>query len=117
MQEWLGRTQEGAKDTLWVPLDEAKEMFDNPINRIIAAVHGSLRRIGGKCDFMLIVGGFGESPYLFKRLQAEFQHVTRQAILSPDVPSQAVLKGSIDGSNSLMLPTLTCLCWNLGGWG
>ena len=70
-------------------------MFDKPIDVIIAAVKRVLKRVGGRCDYMLLVGGFGESEYLNKRVRAAFSSVVNRRIVQPDRASAAVVKGAI----------------------
>ena len=85
----------GAEDEIQVPAATMRCWFDSLIDPIIAAVHSSLSRAsdqGCPVDYMLIVGGFGGSPYFIKRIRAAFEaHVTR--IVCPGVPSESVLQG------------------------
>lgn len=68
-------------------------MFDRLQDMIIGATQKVLDRVNGTCDYMLIVGGFGESTYLVEKLREAFADSVVHRIVSPDVPSQAVLKG------------------------
>ena len=86
----------GSADQIVVPVAKMKEFFDYVIDKITIAVQKSLDRaaiFAKKCDYMLVVGGFGGSPYLIARLRSAFSKKVMKGIISPGVPSQAVLKG------------------------
>ena len=70
-------------------------MFDQLLAMIIGATQKVLDRAKGGCDYMLIVGGFAESTYLIQKLRQAFAGSVTHKIVSPDVPSQAVLKGKL----------------------
>ena len=74
-------------------MEDSCELFDQLLDMIIAAIQKVLDRVNGRCHYMLIVGGFGESTYLVERLRRAFAGNVTNRIVSPDVPSQAVLKG------------------------
>ena len=80
-------------DEVTISVEDSCELFDQLVDMIIEAGHAVLDRANGICDYMLIVGGFGESPYLVDRLRRAFHNSVTNRIVSPDVPSQAVLKG------------------------
>lgn len=80
-----------------VSVEEMQGWFDIVVNDIIRAVRESLNRTlanGKTVDYMLIVGGFGASPYLIAKLRRAFSAQV-QEVVCPGVPSQAVLKGAI----------------------
>lgn len=95
--ERLADQEEGSEDQIVVPLTIMKQFFDTLLDRIIIAIQGSLDRAsrgGEQCDYMLLVGGFGGSPYLIARLRKAFSHQGLKEVVCPGVPSQAVLKGT-----------------------
>ena len=94
MLDHLAASQDEIDDELWIPVEAAKAMFDKPINVIINAVKRVLGRVGGRCDYMLLVGGFGESEYLKRRVRAAFCGAVRHRVVSPDRPSAVVVKGT-----------------------
>ena len=61
--------------------------------------------MGKLVDYMLIVGGFGASPYLIAKLRDAFSHQVDE-VVCPGVPSQAVLKG---GGSLLHMPYAECM--------
>ena len=105
--ERLASQEEGNEDQIVVPLAVMKQFFDSLLDRIISAGQSCLDRVGKtghRCDYMLVVGGFGGSPYLIARLREAFSHQVRKEVVCPGVPSQAVLKGIC---SCLVLP---CAC-------
>ena len=70
-------------------------MFDNPVDKIVAATQQTLICIGGSCDYMLLVGGFSGSEYLIQKMRSAFSGSVRQRIVSPDYASAAVLQGKL----------------------
>ena len=94
--ERLEEEQDGVDDELIIPTQESCNLFDQLLDMIIGATQKVLDRVKGCCDYMLIVGGLGESTYLVERLRRAFADSVTHRIVSPDVPSQAVLKGKLD---------------------
>lgn len=83
------------EDQIVVSVELMKSWFDAVVDDIIRAVRESLARVtvtGCTVDYMLIVGGFGASPYLIAKLREAFSDHVRE-VVCPGVPSQAVLKG------------------------
>lgn len=93
LTEDLADRQCGVDDQFWVPESQAKAMFDNPVDKIVAATQQTLICIGGSCDYMLLVGGFSGSEYLIQKMRSAFSGSVRQRIVSPDYASAAVLQG------------------------
>ena len=119
MTERLYEEQDGVDDELIISVEDSCELFDQLLDMIIGATKKVLNRVKGRCDYMLIVGGFGESTYLVERLRKVFASNVTQRIVSPDVPSQAVLKGKSctvsgllsrlsDVLRKSLRPTITC---------
>lgn len=89
--------QTGEEEEIRIPQAVVKSWFDHLLDQIIEAVQGTLDRVdanGNTVDNMLIVGGFGGSPYLIARLREAFSSQVKE-VVCPGVPSQAVLKGSL----------------------
>ena len=87
--------QQNGQEEIRVPLAIIKSWFDSLLGEIIEAVQDVLTRVsdnGDTVDYMLIVGGFGGSPYLIAQLRVAFGHQVTD-VVCPGVPSQAVLKG------------------------
>ena len=81
-------------DEIVVSVELRTDWFDAVVNDI-KAVDDSIARVtamGKSVDYMLIVGGFGASPYLIAKLRDAFSHPVDE-VVCPGVPSQAVLKG------------------------
>lgn len=76
-----------------ISVQDSCAMFDQLLDMITGATQKVLDRAEGRCDYMLIVGGFAESTYLVEKLRHKFSSSVTHRIVSPDVPSQAVLKG------------------------
>lgn len=88
---------QGCFDELVVSLEDMQGWFDIIVNEILQAVRKSLDRVattGNTVDYMLVVGGFGASPYLIAKLRGAFGEEV-QEVVCPGVPSQAVLKGGM----------------------
>ena len=89
----LSAEQDGNDEELVISKEAACAMFDKVLEQIIEATKKLLARTEGGCDYILLVGGFAESPYLVKIIREAFSSSVRRKIVRPDVPSQAVLKG------------------------
>ena len=66
--------------------DEVAELFKPIINSIIALVEGqidSLRASGCEVNGLILVGGFGQSEYLLKRLKQRFSTSNASSITAP----------------------------------
>lgn len=86
----------GEEEEIRVPRVTVRIWFDQLLDKIVQAVEDILDRVGScnSIDYMLIVGGFGGSPYLISRLRDAFESQVKE-VVCPGVPSQAVLKGMI----------------------
>ena len=75
-------------DELVMTLEDLQGWFDTVVNEIIDAMRESLNRVaatGKTVDYMLIVGGFGSSPYLEAKLRGAFSDQVGR-VVSPGVP-------------------------------
>ncbi|CAI2175027.1 5910_t:CDS:2 [Funneliformis geosporum] len=84
------------EDNEWlieIKYNDVKKMFDPIIDRIIRMIHIQLSNNQGACSAMFIVGGFGQSKYLQKRIKKEFQHRVK-TISIPNQPVAAIVRGA-----------------------
>ena len=78
--------------------DQVKEIFDPVVQEVIDLVEGQVRSIrskGGLVCGIVLVGGFGQSNYLYSRMKAHFnsappppytERPTHAVTLNPDAP-------------------------------
>ncbi|MCG7210754.1 Hsp70 family protein [Streptomyces arenae] len=98
-REALSKSQGGITEFLVIKADEAREVFEAVIPGILSLVDKQLgemrtqrRNASGK-ELVILVGGFGNSPYLQERLQ---EHLDGRAdVLVPPDPQVAVLLGAV----------------------
>ncbi|CAG8725936.1 8764_t:CDS:2 [Rhizophagus irregularis] len=76
-----------------------KSMFDPIIDRIIKMIRVQLNN-SEKCSAIFLVGGFGQSKYLQKRVEEEFSDLVEN-ISIPNQPIAAVLRGAAIYGKSL----------------
>ncbi|PKY56879.1 hypothetical protein RhiirA4_508425 [Rhizophagus irregularis] len=76
-----------------------KSMFDPIVDRIIKMIHVQLNN-SEKCSAIFLVGGFGQSKYLQKRVEEEFSDLVEN-ISIPNQPIAAVLRGAAIYGKSL----------------
>jgi molecular chaperone DnaK (HSP70) len=95
----LASQQEGVDDAIVVTAVEARKAFDTVVSEILGIVDAQLnemknqRRGAPGKELIVLVGGFGASPYLQQRLQ---EHVDGRAdVLVPGDPRVAVLFGAV----------------------
>jgi molecular chaperone DnaK (HSP70) len=72
-----------------------KQFFKQTTDSIIAHVKDMLaksKRQGGVIGTILMVGGFSESPYLYKRVKSEFPKLN---VICPSDAVAAILKGAV----------------------
>jgi hypothetical protein len=77
-----------------------KSMFDPIIDRIIRMIRIQLDNSSEKCSAMFLVGGFGQSQYLQKRIEEEFSRSVEN-ISIPNQPIAAVVRGAAIYGKSL----------------
>ncbi|RIA82048.1 hypothetical protein C1645_789101 [Glomus cerebriforme] len=73
--------------------EDIKSMFDPIIERIIKMTQVQLDNSRETCSAMFLVGGFGQSKYLQKRIKQEFQHRVKN-ISVPINPIAAISRGA-----------------------
>ncbi|CAG8608574.1 2691_t:CDS:2 [Funneliformis caledonium] len=89
-------TENLMEDNEWlieIKYNDVKTMFDPIIDRIIRMIHIQLLNNQGTCSAIFIVGGFGQSKYLQRRIQKEFQHKVK-TISVPNQPVAAIVRGA-----------------------
>jgi molecular chaperone DnaK (HSP70) len=80
--------------------DAIKSMFDTVIDRIIKMIRIQLDNSSEKCSAIFLVGGFGQSKYLQKRIEEEFRNSVEN-ISTPNQPIAAVVRGAAIYGKSL----------------
>ncbi|KAG0006649.1 hypothetical protein BGZ65_005613 [Modicella reniformis] len=79
---------------LTISSQEMRELvFDPVVNQVLGLIDGQLNQ-AQQCSAIFLVGGFGSSPYLHKRVQQEFE-VRVPLIRYPPRPDLAVVRGAV----------------------
>ncbi|KAF9347974.1 hypothetical protein BGX26_000571 [Mortierella sp. AD094] len=79
---------------LTISAQEMRELvFDPVVNQVLGLVDGQLNQ-AQQCSAIFLVGGFGSSPYLHKRVQQEFESRV-PLIRYPPRPDLAVVRGAV----------------------
>ncbi|KAI9013758.1 hypothetical protein CLU79DRAFT_708537, partial [Phycomyces nitens] len=93
-----GKTMEdfgAVNGALCVKLDELrKKVFDPVVNQVIDLIREQLDQTGGKLDAMFLVGGFGQSLYLYQRIIEVFSKDIG-LIAAPQRGELAIARGSV----------------------
>ncbi|WP_432864900.1 Hsp70 family protein [Microbispora rosea] len=95
----IAEIQDGVSDAIVVTAEEARAAFDGVIPNILELVDKALeemrlqRRNSRGEEILLLVGGFGASPYLQERLRAHVEG--RGQVVVPGDPKVAVLLGAV----------------------
>ncbi|KAF9582336.1 hypothetical protein BGW38_000330, partial [Lunasporangiospora selenospora] len=78
---------------LGISAEEMREnVFDPVVNQVLGLIDGQLNQ-SQHCSAIFLVGGFGSSPYLYKRVQQEFESRV-PLIRYPPRPDLAVVRGA-----------------------
>ncbi|KAK3830502.1 MAG: hypothetical protein JOS17DRAFT_162682 [Linnemannia elongata] len=79
---------------LAISAQEMRELvFDPVVNQVLGLIDGQLFQ-AQQCAAIFLVGGFGSSPYLHKRVQQEFENRV-PLIRYPPRPDLAVVRGAV----------------------
>ncbi|KAF9315234.1 hypothetical protein BG003_003227 [Podila horticola] len=79
---------------LAISAQEMREVvFDPVVNQVLGLIDGQLYQ-SQQCSAIFLVGGFGSSPYLHKRVQQEFE-ARVPLIRYPPRPDLAVVRGAV----------------------
>src|SRR4051794_13431911 len=76
-----------------IDFKEIKSMFDPIIERIIEMIEIQLDNCRDECSIMFLVGGFGQSKYLKKRIEEKFKDRVKNIVVSKD-PIAAIVRGA-----------------------
>jgi molecular chaperone DnaK (HSP70) len=97
VREGLAETQGGITDQVVITSEEAKAAFETVVPAILDLVDHQLQEVASKAssrasELVVLVGGFGASPYLQRRLADHLKE--RAEVLVPGDPNTAVLYGA-----------------------
>ncbi|CAG8533952.1 13632_t:CDS:2 [Funneliformis mosseae] len=99
--------------TLKLDFTSVKGMFDPVINRILELIESQLDDANERISAMFLVGGFGESPYLLRRVRETFG--SRVPNISVPVNSKAaVVRGAIVYGLNIDVVRKRVLKWTYG---
>ncbi|KIM20210.1 hypothetical protein M408DRAFT_145986 [Serendipita vermifera MAFF 305830] len=84
-----------SKGRITIAKEDLKAAFDTVVDRIITCCTNTLRN--HKAKYILLVGGFGESPYLQRRLSDKFLARGTNVIAVGDYSGKAVAEGATIG--------------------
>ncbi|GAN09918.1 hypothetical protein MAM1_0303d09451 [Mucor ambiguus] len=75
----------------------AKHVFDPVVSKVISLIRKQIRKSCTTIDTLFLLGGFGQSPYLQKKLHEEFITSTNsvQRIIVPENGYRASMRGGI----------------------
>jgi molecular chaperone DnaK (HSP70) len=71
------------------------EIFGPVVNNILERIKEVFNRIGGKCDYLYLVGGFATSRFLQQRVKEKFSSHVKKKVFIPAVPGQTILMGAV----------------------
>ncbi|KAI5807165.1 hypothetical protein EDC01DRAFT_781954 [Geopyxis carbonaria] len=83
---------------------DMRALFDPVVAQVLALLDGQVAAVGARVASVLLVGGFGESKYLYKRLQA-WGAGKGIACLQPRDAATAVVKGAVLRGLQPLLPS------------
>ncbi|CAI2198931.1 12112_t:CDS:2, partial [Funneliformis geosporum] len=99
--------------TLKLDFISVKEMFDPVVNRILELIESQLIEANERCSALFLVGGFGESPYLLRRVRETFG--SRVPSISVPINSKAaVVRGAIVYGLNIDVVKKRVLKWTYG---
>ncbi|KIX07783.1 uncharacterized protein Z518_02437 [Rhinocladiella mackenziei CBS 650.93] len=77
--------------------DDVQSIFDPCVHRVLTLIDGQINEVtskGGKVKYVLLVGGFGMSDYLYRRIKDHCGKASIEAI-RPTHPWSAVVRGAL----------------------
>ncbi|RIA90038.1 hypothetical protein C1645_876364 [Glomus cerebriforme] len=89
-------TKELMEEKNWlieIDFEEIKLMFDPIVEKIIKMIETQLENCRDECSIIYLVGGFGQSKYLKKRIEEKFKDQVK-TIVVPEDPIAAVVRGA-----------------------
>lgn len=83
-------------DSLEIPIKVlANEVFDPVIDEVINLIQFQLDRLNEtKLDYIILVGGFGQSKYLLRKIKDNFEYKVGNIVV-PDAGELAVSRGAV----------------------
>ncbi|KAI8919771.1 hypothetical protein BC831DRAFT_515668 [Entophlyctis helioformis] len=84
----------GADGELHITQQQMYDIFSVPIEQCMKLVEDQLDRTSGKCDYLVLVGGFSASKYLCNRVSERFSKRFK-SIVVPINPTSAVVQGAV----------------------
>ncbi|KAI8926264.1 hypothetical protein BC831DRAFT_457079 [Entophlyctis helioformis] len=86
--------EQGNEEELHIPMERMLAIFHRPVSQCVKLVEEQLQRIGGKCDYLVLVGGFSSSRYLVSQVNHHFRKMVGKIIV-PNNPTAAVVQGAV----------------------
>lgn len=71
-----------------------REIFDPVVEEILLMIEFQLSQLLEKLDYIILVGGFGQSKYLLKKIREKFESKVG-SIIVPDAGELAVARGAV----------------------
>ncbi len=71
-----------------------EDIFGSVVNNILVQVENIFKRIGDKCDYLYLVGGFATSRFLQQQIKDKFASNVRKKILIPGEPGKSIMMGA-----------------------
>lgn len=100
----LSQNIEFKLDKMIIDVDQTKSFFDGTIKQICEATSKLIETVGD-IDYVIMVGGFSESPYLQSVMRQQFG----SKVIIPSEPSGAVVKGAVMfGHEPTVITTRLC---------
>ncbi|CAG8479119.1 11585_t:CDS:10 [Ambispora gerdemannii] len=88
------KTMEDAEWLIELDFDTVKEFFDKVVVKILRLIRDQLMKTEKPCSALFLVGGFGQSPYLLKRVREEFNSMV-PFIAVPIEPIASTVRGAV----------------------
>ncbi|KAK7140712.1 hypothetical protein R3I94_013100 [Phoxinus phoxinus] len=79
--------------TIMIEEQQLRRFFENSLRAIETSIKQIVKNTELSIEYMLLVGGYSQSPTLLKFMQKHFG--SRHKIICPDAPQVAILKGAI----------------------
>jgi len=93
--EELANKQNGNNFNVWLTRKVMEEdIFGPVVNNILVQVEKAFNGIGGKCDYLYLVGGFATSRFLQQRIKDKFDSHVKKKVLIPGEPGKSILMGA-----------------------
>lgn len=79
---------------LVAPTEIIKHVFDPVVKQVLDLVDSQFHKVDKKLDAIFLVGGFGQSAYLFTKLKAKFYPQVR-LVCTPSRGEMAIVRGAV----------------------